>query len=121
MNTEESKLKSLVAQECALADQVWAAAREKKDAIDRMRREGCDYSIQDQSTCKFLAHLVSGELSSREYYADIAADHETINPLLAGGQGRPTQNVRDSSLAILMCLCGAAGAILGGIIGYLLR
>ena len=34
-------------------------------------------------------------------------------PILTGGQGRSPQNVRDSSLVILYCLCGAAGAILG--------
>ena len=49
------------------------------------------------------------------------ADQLSRHPLLAGGQGRPTRDIRDSSIIILMCLCGAAGAILGGIIGYLIR
>ena len=44
-------------------------------------------------------------------------DQKPTSPIIAGGQGRSPQNVRDSSLVILMCLCGAAG----GILGYLVR
>ena len=40
---------------------------------------------------------------------------------LAGGQGRSPQDVRDSSNVIFYCLVAAAGAIIGGTIGYLAR
>ena len=46
---------------------------------------------------------------------------ENSRPILAGGQGRSPLDTRDSSIIIIMFLCGAGGAILGGIVGYLIR
>lgn len=66
MTGEDSKL----VQARAVQDRAWAAAREKKPHIDRVAREGPDGSEHDHELCRFLANMVSGDLSLRSYLAE---------------------------------------------------